>query len=209
MGSFGREEVAVERARVIQSPDTLRPVRIPPGQRQTTRWPVLHAGGVPRIDPSTWTLALTGLVRQPRTLTAPEFQALPRVSVHADFHCVTGWSLLDNHWEGVSAAVIVDLVEMLPEAHYVVIHGAHGFTTNLSLADLLADDVLLATHHNGEPLSAEHGGPVRLVVPRLYAWKSCKWIEGIEFVAHDRPGFWESRGYHDRGDPWKEERYRR
>lgn len=205
----GVQEVAVLGEGVIHSPDTLRPVRIPPGQRQTIHWPVLHIGGVPRIDPSTWTLTLGGLVRTQRTITADEFWALPRVTVLSDFHCVTGWTRLDNLWEGVSTRTIMDLVEVLPEARHVVIHGAHGFATNLSLTDLLAEDVLLATHHDGRPLTAEHGGPVRLVVPRLYAWKSCKWIEGIDCVAESRPGFWESRGYHDRGDPWQEERYRR
>ena len=131
------------------------------------------------------------------------------MAVYAGFHCVTGWSRLGNLWEGVSARTIADLAEVRPEARFVVVRDTHGFITDLPLADLLAEDVLLATHHDGQPLSAEHGGPVRLVVPRLYAWKSCKWIERIEFVADNRPGFWESRGYHDRGDPWREERYRR
>src|SRR5207245_258978 len=142
-------------------------------------------------------------------LTWDEFQALPRVRVFADFHCVTRWSRLGNLWEGVSIRTLLNPAVLLPQARFVVATGYDdGWTTNLPLADFLQDDVLLADRHDGEPLSSEHGGPVRLVVPRLYAWKSAKWIKGLTLLAEDQPGLWEQMGYHDRGDPWLEERFR-
>lgn len=142
-----------------------------------------------------------------RRLDYQQFSSLERVEVFSDIHCVTSWSKLDNLWRGPSSRVIKELVQVLPEARFVVIHAAGGFTTNLTLSDFLEPDVLFALKHNDEILSAEHGYPVRLVVPRLYFWKSAKWVTGVEFVAEDRPGFWESRGYHNHGDPWQEERY--
>ncbi len=191
----------------IISPDTRRQNRVPPSQHLTERWPVLHYGSVPHIDPATWTFRLFGLVGQERQLGYEEFVALPRVKVFSDIHCVTTWSRLDNTWEGVSTRTVCDLVQVSPQARFVMVHGAHGFTTNLPLADFLAEDALFAFSHDGQPLSAEHGGPVRLVVPRLYFWKSAKWATGVEFMERDAPGFWESNGYHMRGDPWTEERY--
>lgn len=191
----------------IISPDTKRKNRIPPGQRVTNRWPVLHEGTVPSIDVATWTFTISGLVEKERTLDFTEFTALPRVKVFSDIHCVTRWSKLDNLWEGVGTQVIKELVDILPEARYVIVHAERGFTTNLSLQDFFAEDVLFAVKHDGEPLTPEHGYPVRLVVPRLYFWKSAKWVTGTEFMEKDRPGFWESYGYHNHGDPWKEERY--
>ncbi|KYK31786.1 MAG: sulfite oxidase-like oxidoreductase [Theionarchaea archaeon] len=191
----------------IISPDTKRKNRIPPGQRITDKWPVLHEGTVPYIDVATWTFTVTGLVEKERTLDFTEFAALPKVKVFSDIHCVTGWSKLDNLWEGVSTHVIKELVNILSEAKYVMVHAERGFTTNLSLQDFFAEDVLFAEKHDGEPLTPEHGYPVRLVVPRLYFWKSAKWVTGVEFIERDRPGFWESYGYHNHGDPWKEERY--
>ena len=191
----------------IISPDTQRANRVPPGQRLTDKWPVLHHGGVPAIDVKKWTFTITGLVEKERTLTYDEFNALPRVEVFSDIHCVTTWSRLDNLWEGVSAAVIKDLVKIKPEARYVIIEGAGGFTTNLPLDDFFQPDALFAFKHDAHPLTAEHGGPVRLVVPRLYFWKSAKWVTGIRFVAKNEPGFWERAGYHMHGDPWLEERY--
>ena len=191
----------------IISPDTKKKERIPPGQRVTERWPVLQAGGIPFIDINTWTFTITGLVKKERTLTFTEFTALPRVRVFSDIHCVTGWSKLNNWWEGVSTRTIKNLVDILPEARYVMVHAEKEFTTNVSLDDFFAEDVLFALAHNGEPLTPEHGYPVRLVVPRLYFWKSAKWVTGLEFMKKDKPGFWESYGYHNRGDPWKEERY--
>lgn len=192
---------------IIRSPDTLRKNRIPPGQSLRKDWPVLHYGPVQRIDASRWTFALFGLVSKPRKLTFAEFTALPHVRVFSDIHCVTTWSRLDNLWEGISTSEVRNLVSALPEARFVIVHGEGGFTTNLSLDDFFQPDVVLALAHDSTPLSAEHGYPVRLIVPRLYLWKSVKWLTGIEFVKDDRPGFWESRGYHMRGDPWKEERY--
>jgi DMSO/TMAO reductase YedYZ molybdopterin-dependent catalytic subunit len=192
---------------IIRSPDTEREDRIPPGQTATGMWPVLHYGTVPKVDASQWTLTLSGLVAKERVFSYNEFMSLPRVKVLSDIHCVTGWSRLDNLWEGVSTRVIGELAAILPEAEFAMIHGAGGFTTNLALDDFFEPDVLFAIKHNGEALTLEHGYPVRLVVPRLYLWKSAKWVTGIEFMKEDRRGFWESHGYHNRGDPWKEERY--
>jgi len=193
--------------RVIRSPDTNRVERVPPGQKLTERFPVLHHGSVPSLDSGTWTLAITGLVDPQKKLTCEQFMKLPQVRVTSDIHCVTGWSRLDNVWEGVSTQEIKNLTKVLPAARFVMVHAAGGFTTNLSLDDFFAEDVLFAVTHNGQPLTAEHGYPVRLVVPRLYFWKSAKWVTSIEFMAEERLGFWESAGYHRRGDPWQEERY--
>jgi DMSO/TMAO reductase YedYZ molybdopterin-dependent catalytic subunit len=193
--------------KTIESPDTKRSNRIPPGQRQVVDFPVLHYGSVPRIDPKEWTLKLFGLVDEEMSLSLGEFLALPQARVHCDIHCVTGWSRLDNHWEGVQALTLKRLVRIKPEAEFAIIHAWGGFTTNLHLQDLFQEDVLLATMHDGQVITPEHGYPVRLVVPRLYFWKSAKWTVGIQFTSEDRPGFWESHGYHNRGDPWKEERY--
>ena len=193
---------------VIISPDTKRANRIPPGQRLTDLWPVLHYGAVQRLDPATWALRIWGLVQKEKTLTLPEFLGLPMVKVFSDIHCVTTWSRLDNLWQGVSTSALKDVVGgLLPEARFVIVHAVGDWTTNLTLEDFFQPDVLLATTHDGESIDAPHGGPVRLVVPRLYFWKSAKWVSGIEFTNRDRRGFWESRGYHNRGDPWTEERY--
>lgn len=192
---------------IIISPDTRLSVRIPPGQYQTREWPVLHYGSVPNISTSGWTLKIFGMVKSERTLDYKEFSTLPRVKVFSDIHCVTTWSRLDNWWEGVNTRQIKQLVELKPSCAYVIVHAVNNFTTNVPLDDFFKEDVLLATHHNNESISAEHGGPVRLVIPRLYFWKSAKWITGIEFSSEDRPGFWEKAGYHNHGDPWKEERY--
>jgi len=191
----------------IISPDTLKQDRVPPGQRLTDKWPVLHYGSVPRIDVGKWSLKITGLVEKERTLTYDEFTALPRVEVFSDIHCVTTWSRLNNTWEGVSASVIKDLVGIKGEAKYIMVEGSGGFTTNLSLEDFFQEDVVFALKHDGQPLTAEHGGPVRLVAPRLYFWKSAKWVTGLRFMAENEPGFWERAGYHMHGDPWQEERY--
>jgi DMSO/TMAO reductase YedYZ molybdopterin-dependent catalytic subunit len=196
-------------ADAIVSPDTLRDNRIPPSQRQTHKWPVLHYWGVPTIDLAQWRFEVFGLVAQPLTFTWEEYKALPRVKVFADFHCVTRWSRLDNLWEGVSVQELLRLAGgVQPEAKFVVAHGYDAeFTTNMPLADFLGEDVLVADLHDGQPLTPDHGGPLRLIVPRLYAWKSAKWLRALEFVAEDQRGTWEQAGYHDRGDPWKEERH--
>ena len=192
---------------VIISPDTLRQNRVPPGQRLIKDWPVLHYGGVPRTSADNWNLRLFGLVEEERNLNYREFLALPRARVLSDVHCVTGWSRLDNQWEGVLTTTLKVLVRIMPEARFAIVHAEGNFTTNLLLEDFFGEDVIFAISHDGIAISPEHGYPVRLVVPRLYFWKSAKWVTGVEFTAEDRPGFWESHGYHNRGDPWKEERY--
>jgi DMSO/TMAO reductase YedYZ molybdopterin-dependent catalytic subunit len=197
----------MEEKDIIISPDTQRNNRVPPGQRVTQKWPTLHYGSTPRIDETRWNLRIFGLVEAERTISFQEFLTLPRIKVFSDIHCVTTWSKLDNLWEGVGTAVIKTLVEIKPEVKYIIVHAAGGFTTNLTIEDFFQPDNLLAVKHNGEILSAEHGGPVRLVIPRLYFWKSAKWVSGLEFTDKDRPGFWEAAGYHNHGDPWKEERY--
>ncbi len=193
----------------IVSPDMFRDDRIPPGQSRTKKWPVLDASGPPRIDLLTWRFRVFGLVQRPFELTWDEFLALPRVKVFSDFHCVTRWSRLGNLWEGVSVRHLMELAGgPAAGATHALAHGYdHGFTTNLPLTDLLSEDALVAISHDGEPLSADHGGPARLVVPLLYAWKSAKWVSGIELLPADRAGFWESNGYHMRGNPWTEERH--
>ena len=191
----------------IISPDTKRTLRIPSGQHLTDKWPVLHYGHVPKIETSQWDLKMFGLVEQERAISYQEFMALPRIKVFSDIHCVTTWSKLDNLWEGVSTSVIKNLVNIAPQARFVIVHAYGRFTTNLTISDFFEPDVLFAITHNDQSISADHGGPVRLVVPRLYFWKSAKWVTGVEFSATDKPGFWESNGYHNHGDPWKEERY--
>ena len=194
---------------VIISPDTQRANRIPPGQTRTRKWPVLDAHGAPSIDRATWKLEVRGLVESPLSLTWEEFAGLPRVKVFSDFHCVTTWSRLGNLWEGVSTRELLSRVNPKPEAKFVVAHGYdYGWTTNLPLDEFLSEDALLADTHDGEPISTEHGGPVRLIVPKLYAWKSAKWVGGIELLTEDRAGYWEQGGYHMHGDPWTEERFR-
>ena len=194
---------------VIVSPDTRREDRVPPGQTRTPKWPVLDAHGTPHVDRARWSFTLKGLVEEPFTLDWPALQALPRVKVFADFHCVTTWSRLGNLWEGVAVRTLLAKAKPRSGARFALVGGAdRGWTTNLPLADLDREDALLADTHDGEPLPADHGGPVRLVVPHLYAWKSAKWVTGIELLAEDKLGFWEKGGYHERGDPWTEQRFR-
>ena len=181
--------------------------RVPPGQTVTEKWPILHYGPVPRFDPKTWDLRAFGNVEQSFRLTWEEFQKLAKVMVTADMHCVTTWSKLDQVWEGVPFRTIVEMARPRSGSGFVIAHCEHGFTANVPLDAVNDDKVLLATAANGEPLTPDHGYPLRLVVPKLYAWKSAKWLRGIEFSAVDKPGFWERNGYHNRGDPWLEERY--
>jgi DMSO/TMAO reductase YedYZ molybdopterin-dependent catalytic subunit len=189
---------------VIISPDTRRENRIPPGQSRTRKWPVLDAHGAPEIDLATWTFEVDGLVERPMHWSLDEFMQLPAVKVYADFHCVTRWSRLDNVWGGVSTRELARRVGIKPEAKFVLAFGYdYGWTTNLSLEYFLAEDSLFAWSHDGEPIPLEHGGPVRLIVPQLYAWKSAKWIKGVRLLAEDEPGFWEEGGYHMRGNPWQ------
>ena len=196
-------------AGVIISPDTRRAERLPPRQSRTKKWPILDASGAPDIPAGQWQLKLWGLVTKPLTLSWNEFESLPRVKVFADFHCVTRWSRLGNLWEGVAVRELVQRAGGLQDgAKFVVAHGYdQGWTTNMPTGEFLAEDALVATHHDGQPLTPEHGGPARLIVPSLYAWKSAKWLSGLEFLAQDQAGFWERNGYHMHGDPWKEERH--
>ncbi|MFC4812424.1 sulfite oxidase-like oxidoreductase [Paenibacillus sp. GCM10023250] len=182
--------------------------RVPPGQRLTNGFPVLHHGEVPYYrDMSKWDLRLFGLVEEEARLSYNTFMKLPRRTFANDIHCVTTWSKLDNEWEGVAVATVMEHVKLKPEAKYVMLHAEHGWTTNLPIADFLRDTSFFAIKHNGELLSPEHGYPVRMVVPHLYFWKSAKWLRGVEFMAADKPGFWERNGYSMYGDPWKEQRY--
>ncbi|KSU83441.1 Oxidoreductase molybdopterin binding domain-containing protein [Fictibacillus enclensis] len=182
--------------------------RVPPNQNVTTKWPVLHVGNVPYYpDLTDWDLKVYGMVEKPTTFTYDELLTLPRATAQNDIHCVTGWSKLDNVWEGVAVKDIVKDVGIHPSAKYVLLHAEEGWTTNLPLEDFLKESSLLAHTHNGESLSPEHGYPLRAVVPHLYFWKSAKWLRGIEFLPLETPGFWEKNGYHMYGDPWKEERF--
>jgi DMSO/TMAO reductase YedYZ molybdopterin-dependent catalytic subunit len=181
--------------------------RVPPGQRLASRFPVLHYGAVPRVDLERWDLRLFGLVEEEVRFTYQEIRALPRRSLTCDIHCVTGWSLLDTRWEGVSTGEVVSRAQLASDARYVLVHAEGGFTANLPLELFLGEDNLFAWGYDGKELSPEHGWPLRLVVPSRYFWKSAKWVRGIEFLDRDLPGFWERAGYHNEGDPWKEERY--
>jgi DMSO/TMAO reductase YedYZ molybdopterin-dependent catalytic subunit len=194
---------------VIVSPDTRRAERIPPGQARTRRWPVLDASGPPRLDLANWKLTVGGMVNRPTSWNLEQFLGLPRVKVFADFHCVTRWSRLGNLWTGVSTRTLVDLAGGLkPGATHVLAHAYDsGWTTNVPVEDFLAADALVAIAHDGETIAVEHGGPARLMIPQLYAWKSAKWLAGLELLDHDEAGFWERNGYHMHGDPWKEERF--
>ena len=196
-------------ADIIISPDTRRANRIPAGQSRTKKWPVLDASGTPRVDMSRWRFQMAGLLNKEVNLTWEQFLELPRVKVFADFHCVTRWSRLGNIWEGVSTRTLLELGGgVKPSCKYVLAYGYdQGWTTNLPLEDFMAEDALVALTHDGEPLTSEHGGPARLIVPQLYAWKSAKWVAGLEFLEKDKAGFWERNGYHMHGDPWKEERF--
>jgi DMSO/TMAO reductase YedYZ molybdopterin-dependent catalytic subunit len=183
--------------------------RLPPNQAVTQKFPVLHYGSVPDINPATWKLAVTGEVEQPMSWTWEEFRQLPTTTIQVDIHCVTGWSKFDTTWEGPLFRDFIKLFGVKPTAQYVIAHAPHGFTTNLPLDVMLEDDVLLAWKYNGEFLEPDHGFPVRTLVPRRYFWKSAKWLTKLEFSTVDKPGFWEQAGYHNNGDPWKEERHQR
>ena len=181
--------------------------RTPPGQVLTRKWPVLTYGLTPRFDPKTWSFRCFGRLQREVVWSWEEFLALPRTEVTCDIHCVTHWSRLDNRFEGVHIREIMKRVDLKPEARYLMVHADPDYTTNLAIADLVDDDVLLALRHDGQDLSPDHGGPLRLVVPKLYFWKSAKWLRGFEFFDVNPPGFWEVNGYHMHGDPWAEERY--
>lgn len=194
--------------------------RLPPGQSLTQKFPVLHYGPVPRFNPATWDLRVWGEVEEEVRWTWEQFQQLPRAKVQMDIHCVTKWSKFDTEWEGVGVKTLVDegLIKLKPAARYVVQHAEYGFTVNLPLEVVLAENFLLATHFNGEPITPDHGYPLRGVVgyiptredlPTPYLWKGAKWLRSLEFRATDKPGFWEQAGYHNEADIWKEQRFGR
>jgi DMSO/TMAO reductase YedYZ molybdopterin-dependent catalytic subunit len=192
--------------------------RLPPGQALTLKFPVLHYGPVPSFNPATWDFRIWGEVERGMIWTWDEFNHLPRIKVNMDIHCVTRWSKADTEWEGVSVQILVEhgLIKILPSAHFVMQHAEYGFTVNLPLEVVLQDNFLLATHFNGEPLTPDHGYPLRGVVGAIpgredlqtpYLWKGAKWLRGLEFMSRDRLGFWEQAGYNNRADVWKEERF--
>lgn len=189
------------------APDATLADRLPPGQFPARRLPVLHQGDVPLFDPSTWSLRLTGLIRHPCEFTWEQFEALPIITIKADMHCVSRWSMLDTTWQGVSFRELLCRVQPRAAARYVLVACDGGYEENLPIEAVDDDDIVLATHRDGEPLTPQHGFPLRLIVPKRYAWKSAKWVRSIEFCADDRPGFWERYGYHMNGDPWREERF--
>jgi DMSO/TMAO reductase YedYZ molybdopterin-dependent catalytic subunit len=183
------------------------PARLPPGQYLTEKWPVLHAGSVPDTDLATWDFRVFGEVENPITLSWEELNALPKSENVQDIHCVTRWSRFDMEFEGIHWDELAKLVRPLPSARFAIAHAEHGFTANVPLEAIEHSHALLATHANGEPLTPDHGWPLRLVVPGRYFWKSAKWLRGIELAAEDQLGFWERYGYHNDADPWKEERF--
>lgn len=182
--------------------------RLPPGQRETADWPVLDLGLSPNLQREDWSLQVAGAVERPLKWDWSQFMAQPQMELTTDIHCVTTWSRYGNTWRGVSARHLLDLVKPRAEAKFLMFRSYDGYTTNVPLDRFADDDVLLAHSWQGEPLSRDHGGPVRVVIPKLYFWKSAKWLRAITFMDKDAPGYWELRGYHDEGDPWKEERYR-
>jgi DMSO/TMAO reductase YedYZ molybdopterin-dependent catalytic subunit len=181
--------------------------RIPPGQYLTEDYPVLSAGPTPRIELADWSFTIDGLVEAPVTWSWDQFQALPRQDWTVDISCVTKWTKLDMQWTGVSIDTLLEAVTLDPAARFVVAHSYGGYTTNLPLQDVLNGQAFVAYTYDGQPLEPAHGGPARMVVPHLYFWKSAKWVRGLRLLADDQPGFWESLGYHNHGDPWREERY--
>lgn len=184
------------------------PERIPPGQYDAgALWPVLSAEPTPVIDTATWSLTIDGRVERPSTWTWDELHSLPERSLTTDIHCVTTWSRLDTSFTGVSVETLLEHVGLSADATHVMAHARSGYTTNLPLDDVRHDRAWVVWEADGAPLTPEHGGPVRLLVPHLYFWKSAKWLDRLELMDHDEPGFWERGGYHDRGDPWREQRY--
>lgn len=202
-----KRQATEEGKRLTGRPDPARRNRLPPGQERVTAFPTLDLGSRPLIDPESWSLTLGGLCRAPGQVDWSAFNALGIEEHLTDIHCVTGWSRFDNRWRGVPMPRILDLAGPAPDATHVIFKSHDGFGTALALPDLTPPDVLLATHWDDRPLSRDHGGPVRLVVPHLYFWKSAKWVKQVWFTQDDPGGYWENRGYHPRGDPWKEERY--
>jgi DMSO/TMAO reductase YedYZ molybdopterin-dependent catalytic subunit len=202
-----KERWARERRLITGHTDEGHLHRLPPGQRQVTNWPVLDLGLMPDVSKSDWRMTVDGLVENPVTLNYEQLLALPQTENVSDIHCVTKWSRFDNLWNGVATRDLIALVRPKAEARHVVFHALDGYTTNVVFDVFAANDAIVAHMWEGYPITRQHGGPVRIVIPRYYLWKSAKWVKRIEFSRDDRPGFWEERGYHNEGDPWKEERY--
>lgn len=181
--------------------------RLPPGQYETQGFPVLSLGPTPLVPKEDWSLTVFGLVENKLTYDWADLNKLPLADLTADIHCVTKWSKFDTKWRGVWFDEIIKLAKVKPNATHLIAHSSDGYTTNIPLSDVVDKQCLVATAYDEKPIPAEHGGPVRLVIPHLYFWKSAKWLKGLEFLDKDKPGFWETRGYHNYGDPWKEERY--
>jgi len=190
----------------FHKPDPALGDRVPPGQHLASGFPVLTYGETPSVDRSEWEFTVWGLAKS-ATFRWDDFMAMPQSDFTADFHCVTTWSKLDVQWTGVKVTDFMKAIAVDPKATHVVQHCFGGYTTNLPIDDFVRDENFFAHTLSGDPLPVPHGGPMRIVVPHLYAWKSAKWIRGLEFLDHDEAGFWERNGYHHRGDPWKEERY--
>lgn len=189
------------------TPDEAHAHRLPPGQRLVTNWPVLDLGIQPDVTRAEWRLVADGAVVNPIEWGWDDLMAQPAFEDVSDMHCVTQWFRFDNRWQGVSAQHLLSVVQPLPGAAHVVLHGYDGYTTNVRLDHFADGDCLLAHTHDGAAISRQHGGPVRVIMPRYYLWKSAKWLKRIEFLPADKPGFWETRGYHNEGDPWLEQRY--
>jgi DMSO/TMAO reductase YedYZ molybdopterin-dependent catalytic subunit len=196
-----------QKARGVTARATASTDRLPPGQKLTTGFPVLDLGVQPNIPLAEWTLSLDGEVEKPVTLSWTDLTALPQVEDVSDFHCVTTWSKFDCRWSGVAFTTLYELVQPKPEARFVYFTSNDGYSTNVSLEQCLDDDVLIATSFEGAPVSLEHGGPARIIIPKLYAWKGAKFVKGITFLTEDKLGFWEVRGYSNTADPWTEDRY--
>lgn len=202
-----KEKWAREKRLITGKTDEGHENRLPPGQQEVKNWPVLDLGIQPDVPKDDWKLTVDGLVQNPVTLDFGQFMALPQTDIMSDIHCVTRWSRYDNLWQGVTSKDLIALVRPKDEARHIIFHAHDGYTTNVALDLFAAEDVLLAHSWEGYPITRNHGGPVRVVIPRYYFWKSAKWVKRIEFSRDDKPGFWEVRGYHNVGDPWKEERY--
>jgi len=200
MGFFDRN-----RANLVKQ--GIDPARLPPGQYTTDRFPVLHVGDIPDYEPGQWDLSITGLVDEPFTITLDELRSMPSITPMFDIHCVTKWSKFDTTWTGVRVRDLFARAGVQPEATHVMEHAEFGYTTNIPLVDITTDNAIIAFAYEGGPIPDEHGGPVRVVVPHLYFWKSAKWVRSLELIAGDAPGFWEQNGYHMYGDPFREQRF--
>lgn len=202
-----KEEIAREGRHLTGEHSTPQKRRLPPGQRLVEKWPVLDLGLQPRVPLDKWELGVRGAIEQEIDWTWDQFMAQPQIEDTSDIHCVTSWSLYDNRWQGVSAKHVIALAKPKSTVTHVLFTSHDGYTTNVPFGHFNDDDVLIAHSWNGKPIPVEHGGPVRIILPKLYFWKSAKWVKRILFLERDQPGYWEVRGYHNVGDPWEEERY--